>query len=310
MINQNISATTDVRRFGYYIPKSNGTLDFVVVDKIADEEVLAELNEIVNVVFTLQPVIISFEILEKNFQELFNALDSHRLKLNDLPKSQFVPMPVLIEGIILAGQKISNFLSSAFAFLAQTDRQLRIIHGADSPELNYWDEERKNLHSNHFSYRFLYELRNFAQHRSLPLSNFNVSGNRSLKDDSMQFNTGATIMRDGLLSDGYDWGKIKKEIQRQPTEFDLLPLIEDYLHCLCQLCLEAVKLQNFKLAECARYFDVIRKLLGIPVGSVPVMYVGDSDSAGIPPLNFEVIPMEQFSYLLNKYNLLLKACET
>jgi len=304
-----MSATTDVRKLGYYIPKSDGTMDFDVHGKVAGADVLAELHEIISVVFNLQPVIFAFDIVERNYRELLAALDSHRLRLNNLSTPNIVPMSVIMDGIILAGQKISNFLSSASAFLAQTETQLRSVHGSDSPELNSWNEERKNLHASHFSYRFLYELRNFAQHRSLPLSNFNISGERSSKDAPMVFKTGATILRDGLLADGYDWKKIRVEIQHQPTEFDLLPLIAGYLRSLCQLCLEAVKLQNVQLVECARYFDAVRRTLDIPMGAVPVIFIGESKLEEMPPSRFEVIPMEQFSYLLQKYKVLLKACE-
>jgi hypothetical protein len=74
--------------------------------------------------------------------------------------------------------------------------------------------------------------------------------------------------------------------------------------------LEAVKLQNPRLAECARYFDAVRRTLKIPVGAVPVIFIGESTSKEIPPSRFEVIPMEQFEYLLREYDQLLKACET
>jgi hypothetical protein len=77
-----------------------------------------------------------------------------------------------------------------------------------------------------------------------------------------------------------------------------------------QLCLEAVKLQNARLAECVRYFDAMRRTLRIPVGAVPVIFIGESTSKEAPPSRFEVIPMEQFEYLLREYNKLLKACET
>jgi hypothetical protein len=285
-------------------------MDFVVHGKVADADVLAELHEIISVVFNLQPVIFAFDVIERNYRELVDSLDAHRSRLNNLATPNVVPISIVMDGIVLAAQKVSNFLSSASAFLAQTDTQLRCVHGTDSPELNMWNEKRKNLHASYFSYRFLYELRNFAQHRSLPLSNFNISGERSSKDAPMVFKTGASILRDGLLGDGYDWKKLRVEIQQQPPEFELLPLTTEYLHSLRQLCLEAVKLQDVRLAECARYFDAVRRTLKIPVGAVPVIFIGESTSKEIPPSRFEVIPMEQFAYLLQEYDQLLKACET
>ena len=309
-MNQATSSITDVRRLGYYIPQRDGTVDFAVHGKVASADVLAELHEIISVVFNLQPVIFAFDVVEKNYQELSTSLEAHLLQFNNLATQNVVPISIGMDGLVLVAQKVSNFLSSASAFLAQTERQLRCVHGDDSPELNMWNERRKNLHANSFSYRFLYELRNFAQHRSLPLSNFNISGERSSKDAPMVFKTGALILRDGLLEDGYDWKKLQVEIQKQPSEFKLLPLTTEYLHCLRQLCLEAVKFQDARLVECARYFGAVRRTLKIPVGAVPVIFVGESTSKEIPPSRFEVIPMDQFAYLLQAYLQLIKVCET
>jgi hypothetical protein len=231
--------------------------------------------------------------------------------LNDLGVANALPISGAMDGIVLAVQKVSNFLSSASAFLAQTETQLRRVHGTDSPELNIWNEERKNLHAACFSYRFLYEPRNFAQHRSLPLSSFNITGERVSENAPMVFKTGALLLRDGLLGVGYGWKKsVEAEIQQQPPEFELLPLIPEYFHSLSQLCLVAVQLQSVRLAECARYFDVVRRTLKIPMGAVPVIFIGESSSKEKPPSRVEVFPMEQFEYLLRGYDRLLKACET
>jgi hypothetical protein len=91
------------------------------------------------------------------------------------------------------------------------------------------------------------------------------------------------------------------EIQQKPPEFELLPLITEYLHSLRQLCLAAVKFQNVRLAECASYLQAVRRTMKIPVGAVPVIFVGGSIPNGIPPSLFEVIPMEQFAYILREY---------
>ncbi len=303
------SATTDIRRFGYYIPKPDGTMDFVVHDRVASAEVLTEFHEISNAIFHLQPIIFAFDVVERNYRELVDSIEDHRTRLNDLGVANPLPISGAMDGIVLAVQKVSNFLSSASAFLAQTETQLRRVHGTDSPELNIWNDERKNLHATCFSYRFLYELRNFAQHRSLPLSSFNIAGERASENAPMVFKTGALLLRDGLLGDGYKWKKLRVEIQQQPPEFELLPLIAEYLHSLRQLCLVAVQLQSARLAECAHYLDTVRRVLQTPVGAVPVFFIGESSSKEKPPSRVEVFPMEQFEYLLREYDRLFKSCK-
>jgi hypothetical protein len=226
-MNRDTSGTIDVRRLGYYIPQRDGTVDFVVHGRVPGAGVLAKLHEIVSVVFNLQPIIFAFDVVERNYRELVDSIEDYRSLLNNLATANVVPISVVMDGIVSAAQKVSNFLSSANAFLAQSETQLRRAHGTDSPELNTWNEKRNNLHATCFSYRFLYELRNFAQHRSLLLSSFNIAGERPSEDPPMVFKTRALILRDGLLGDGYKWKKLRVEIQQQPPEFELLPSPRD-----------------------------------------------------------------------------------
>ena len=307
-MNQDISATTDVRRFGYYIPKLNGAVDFTV-HQAASADVLTEFNVICRVISNLQPIIFAFDIVERNYRELIDSVEGHQSQLNNAVTANAGLIPGDMSGVVLVAQKVSNFLSSAGAFLTQTEIQLGNVHGKESPEFEAWNEKRKDQHAACFSYRFLYELRNYSQHRSLPFSYLNVAGERVTKEAPMLLKVSTMILRDGLLGSGHEWKKLELEIQQQPPEFELLPLIAEYLHSLRQLCLEAVKLQSARLAECARYFDSMRRTLKIQTGAVPVIYIGESPSKGIPPLRLEVIPIEQFEYLLREYDKLLNMRE-
>lgn len=307
-MSHNKAATNEIRRFGYYTPQLNGTLDIYVGVNAVDTEVLAELHEIVSVVFKLQPIIFSLDIVERNYQEILDSIENYRARLGGVEQGLPVGVSIALDGFISVSQKVTNFLSSTSSFLAQTEKQLQHIHGKDSHEINSWNENRNNLHAAYFSYRFLYELRNFAQHRSIPLSNLNITGVRPSDELSMVFKIGVQILRDGLLGDGYKWGKLQAEIQHQPPVFDLLPITLEYLNCLRRLCLDAVRYQDVQLAECGRYFDVVCRTLKIPVGAVPVLFIGETTKSS-PPSRHELIPFEQFKLIIRKYVQLLKDCQ-
>lgn len=300
----------DIRRFGYYIPKPDGTMDISIHKTVADAETLTELNEIVDVIFKLQPIIFAFDIVEKNYAELLKSFSEFVSKLNGMEPVN-ISTSFAMDTLISVSQKVTNLLSSTSAFLTHTSRQLHKIYGEGSQEWKIWDGRRKDLHADSFAYRFLYELRNFNQHSDLPFSNLNFTGERSTEDAPMDFKMGALIVRNGLLNDGYNWKKnLRVEIEQQPAVFDLLPLITEYLRCLRQLCLEAVKPQFERLVLCAHYFNVVTATLQIPAGAIPVIFVGESVAVGVPPSRFEVIPMEQFKYILLKLNLIREASET
>lgn len=309
-MNQDMTATTDIRRFGYYIPKPDGTVDFAVHKQTASADVLAEFHEVTSVIFNLQPIMFAFGTVERNYQEFIDSIEDHRSQLSNSVMASMKPISMVMDGFEIATQKISNFLSSTSAFLAQTETQLRRVHGISSVELNIWNEKRQDLYDNNFSYSFLYELRNFAQHCSLPFSSFNIAGKRASENAPMLFKINTIILRDGLFGVGFNWkNSVEAKIREQPAEFELLSLIPEYFHVLRQLCFEAVQLHSVQLAECARYFDAIRRTLKFPMGAVPVIFIGESTSKGIPPSRFESIPMEQFEYLLREYDKLLNACE-
>lgn len=309
-MDQDVNITIDLRRFGYYIPKPEGTIDFVLQNQAISADALAEFHEICSIIFNLQPIIFALDVVERNYQELVDATEIHRSQLSGSMTTISKPISVVMDGFVLIAQRISNFLSSTTAFLDQVETQLRRIHGEGSPELNTWDEKRKSLHAKSFSYRFLYQLRNFAQHCSLPFSSFNIAGERSSENAPLLFKINAMILRDGLFGVGFNWKKsVEAEIRDQPTEFELLFLIPEYLHILRQLCLEAVQLHSMQLAECASYLDAVHRTLKIPMGAVPIIFIGESTSKDIPPSRYESIPMEQFEYLLREYDKLLNSCE-
>ena len=308
-MNPDMSVTTGIQRFGYYIPKPDGTMDFFVHDQVATADILTEFHGICSVIFNLQPILFSFDTVERNYSELVDSIKNHQLHMGNSVIVSAEPISTVIDGFALTSQKISNFLSATSAFLAQTETQLRRAHGVGSPTLEMWNEKRKYLYDNNFSYRFLYELRNFAQHCSLPFSRFDVAGERAFENASMLFNVNAMILRDGLFGVGFQWKKpVEAEIRKQPAEFELLRLIPEYFHILRQLCLEAIQLHRERLADCARYFDAVRRILKIPVGAVCVIFIGESASRDFPPSRFKSIPIEQFDYLIREYDKLHNAC--
>lgn len=311
-MNRDTAATTDIRKVGYFIPQRDGTIDFAY-GKAASVDVLAELYEIISVISNLQPIIFAFNVVERNYHELLKFIENYRSQLENLaPSNAVIPFSfaITMDGIVTASQTVTNFLSSTSAFLDQTEKRLLRVHGKDSPELTSWHETRCHLHATCFSYRFLYQLRNFAQHRSVPFLSFDIAGERTSENVSMVFKIEILISRDELFNDGFDWSKkLRVEIQQQPPMFDLVPLTTEYLHCLRQLCLEAVKFQNARLAECVHYFDAVCRILKIPEGAVPVIFIGESTKE-TPPSRYEIIPMEQFKYLIREYGQILRECET
>ena len=276
-------------------------MDFLVQAQIVPDEVLSELREIIAVVFDVQPILIAFEIVERNCAELLSSVEKHVEAINRSSENM-VAVELMLEGLVSSSQRINNFLAAGTAFLAQTETQIRIVHGEGSAELDAWTVARNYAHATSFAYRFLYELRNFAQHSTLPLSSINVDAARAHVDAPMAFRADLLMSRDGLLTTGYNWKKrLRDDIEQQQPTFEILPLVSQYMKDLRRLCLEAVKYEEARLANCARYLDVLRTKLQVPEGAIPVVFVGDSKSKEVPPAKCEWIPMGQFVWLVKRF---------
>ena len=76
---------------------------------------------------------------------------------------------------------IVNFLSSMHMYLEHTGRHLKHADEADEGNREAsWDAARHAEFDDYFAYKFLYELRNYVQHRDLPVHAWRID--HSLKD--------------------------------------------------------------------------------------------------------------------------------
>jgi len=99
----------ETRRFGYYIPKPDGTMDISVHSVVADTETLKELNEIVRVVFDLQPIVFAFEAVNENFNEVDHTIENSVLHINNQTSTVLAPVPIVMDAMMQYHKKFPIF---------------------------------------------------------------------------------------------------------------------------------------------------------------------------------------------------------
>lgn len=190
--------------------------------------------------------------------------------------------------------KLNNFLSSMRTFLDHSERILKKEYGKNSEEVKNFKELTNRLYDSHFSYRFLYKLRNYAQHNGLGITHFNISKEYGV-DNNINIESIISLNRD-LILDDFKWNPITKDIQNQPEEIYIKPLMD-------QMILDLRCLLNFiikkELIEIKNSFVFLNKLIeeasvkeGIPC--IVKYYDGKN-------LNLSWFPLE----LLNLYKFLI-----
>lgn len=107
----------------------------------------------------------AFQVIEKNFVTLFKAAD---IEFENLSKGH-----LLWENLELASLEINrhvlNYLASQNAFLDHSFKFLSKKFGSKSNESKRFTKMTNDLFADHFSYRFLYKLRNFTVHLGFSL---------------------------------------------------------------------------------------------------------------------------------------------
>lgn len=73
---------------------------------------------------------------------------------------------------ILITRRIMNLLSSGRMYIDQSNHHLTNIYGANHPNLELINSEKHILYDQKMGYRVIEALRNYVQHRGIPIHNF------------------------------------------------------------------------------------------------------------------------------------------
>jgi hypothetical protein len=104
------------------------------------------------------------------------------------------------------------------------------MHGKDSEEVRRFTEAASNEYDTEFAYRFMSRLRNYAQHRRMPVHGGRVSARLNIDSDgaeSMTHSVSVVFRRDRLLEERDVWGAtVRAEIEAMSPTVQVLPLLD------------------------------------------------------------------------------------
>jgi hypothetical protein len=126
-----------------------------------------------------------------------------------------------------------NFLSTAYLYTGQVRHDLsRSIF--DASLAKRFNVELSNQYDSCPAYRLMEALRNYAQHRSLPISGVAVNCTAEHRDPfRLRVSTAANLDVDHLAADGHFKKKVLRELrQLGKKDIDISPSIREYVHSL------------------------------------------------------------------------------
>jgi hypothetical protein len=208
-----------------------------------------------------------FEVVRMNYYDLQNALKKYQEEYIQNPSMDFLRMESMYLDL---NRLILNYLSTARAFVDQSRHNISTRCGEDSQRYKNFEKACSIAYDGCFSYRFLDKLRNYVQHCGMPLGKLSL---RSWEIDPTSKKIGHELQvmfnRDELLAAKFDWtSRLKKELQEQSTEFEVMYHIGKMMKCIETINIATINEEMPELKSCAGYIvefiNPLKGMLGTP----------------------------------------------
>jgi hypothetical protein len=168
------------------------------------------------------------KIVEMNAKEVNMVVD----KYVEMYESSKGSMTFMSDIMLDVNRLVLNYLSSIRTYLDHTETRLKREYGDNSEEYLKFKDLTSAAYDENFSYRFLYKLRNYAQHCGLPTGSISLSSHAD-GDGGTKTSLTLSLVRDELLNKFSSWGeKVKEELKKCEEHFDVLSLINHKLQIL------------------------------------------------------------------------------
>jgi hypothetical protein len=291
-------------RLGYLVRTADGRVDVKVLVEPFGEDVLTEYRNLTKVILHLQPILIAFEAVERNYKTLNNWSDSSVTVAIDNLEHAIVEPSSGLQLMLSAQVFLNNYLASATAYLSILSKHT----GKARPHyFEALETLRKDLHHHTFGYRILYDMRNYSQHGGFAFSHASTTADRQ---SNGTISASARLEADPqlLLSSGYGWSKrVTQDLTEATGVIDILDAASDYHRCLCALLALVLNEERPALATCVDYLRALIRGLDAPQGATlawfrnempPPTTEGEVNLHG----DVEYVPFEQMAWILGVAN--------
>lgn len=230
--------------------------------------------------------------LELNFYALEDSVPWTRKAVAPL-EHPFGPTGIITTFVLAQTQRtLSNFLASASAFRDRLSVAISAKFGADSDEVDAWKAAQEQAYDSSFAYRFLYALRNYAQHHEAPISLIQVKGQRD--GGKMVHEFELSLDRDKLCSNKRLKASLRSELAEMDKTLPLLPLATEYMRAHRKFALDLMLGETERLGALEDFARAVFSKGVFPAGAVPFVLEGgaigpaDRAAAAQIPINRNV----------------------
>ena len=264
-----------------------------------DELTASQLEEIQSWISDVNAAIsdwVSIRAVRTTYDEIIQCQRSTRKALNNLANPTAFDVPSMIAAYANMEQRLSSFLFAASAFRDRTKTRLRERYGEKSENLAAFEDLQKSEYDKLFSYRLLYNVRNFAQHHAIPISLAEFSGKKN-SDGAFEFYVKFSIYKNELLRSSL----IQKSFRRvlvssEEGEYDLISCCTEYMESYSRLAQSVLQEHEPAFDRFVTYVSKTFDFSNASHGEEPVIIdaVGTGDNLSIKIIRF---PLSEIAHL-------------
>jgi hypothetical protein len=124
-----------------------------------------------------------------------------------------------------ANWRVVNYLASMRFFLDYTETRTKRRFGKTSSQAQLLKRACSDAFDGQFAYRFLYKLRNYAQHCGLPIGSLDVRGEPTPSGVPAEPELTIYFSPQQLLEEYEEWGLVRQDLERMSAPLPVNPLI-------------------------------------------------------------------------------------
>jgi len=205
---------------------------------------------------------IYYEMLMQNFQDVLKVIDKfNTAEVNFTRNTDFIPYLNNLNRLLV------NALVSVHTYLDYYEKTINTNADVKKLTAMYFDESAL--------YRFIYKLRNFVVHKSLPIT-------RLQSDIETTPSTQFYISTEYLLSsESFKWGKAKEYIINAGKLISVLDLVKDTIILFTSFHLKLVSDSIDKIIEIQKFYDSFARFSESTYSYPFILYVDTDDMSKI-----------------------------
>lgn len=119
-----------------------------------------------------------------------------------------------------------HILSSGVLFVTYLENFMKEHYGKESDEAKKMKSKLSEFYDNEFVYRFMYELRNYSQHKEIPVHNIT---SQLIDHPKKKANVEVEININKLIESGYRWKQVfREDFAKRPLIINVRELLREY----------------------------------------------------------------------------------